>query len=123
MAKSIYVGNLPFETTGEELTQLFRQFGTVKSGEVIIDRFSGRSRGFGLVEMPSDEEADQAIKALNGHVQGGRPLVVNEARPRGEAPRLERGGPGGRIGGQPGNGPARRRGGLRDADPHNGDAE
>ena len=58
MAKSIYVGNLPFETTGEELALLFRNFGTVTRGEVITDRFSGRSRGFGLVEMPSDEEAD-----------------------------------------------------------------
>ena len=89
MAKSIYVGNLPFETTGEDLAQLFRTFGSVTSGEVIIDRFSGRSRGFGFVEMSSDDEADQAIEALNGQSQGGRPLIVNEARPHAESPRLE----------------------------------
>ena len=113
MAKSIYVGNLPFETTGEELAQLFRAFGTVTSGEVIIDRFTGRSRGFGLVEMPRDEEADHAIMALNGHSQGGRRLVVNEARPRAEPLRLDLG-RGGRKGGRGRDGRGHRKGDDRD---------
>lgn len=115
MAKSIYVGNLPFETTGEELAQLFRTFGSVTSGEVIIDRFSGRSRGFGFVEMPSDDEADQAIEALNGQSQGGRTLIVSAARPQAEPPRLELG-RGGRTGGQSREGRSHRGGSSGDAD-------
>src|SRR4051794_35220369 len=90
MGKNIYVGNLPYDTTGDDLVQLFQTYGMVTSGQVIIDKFSGRSRGFGFVEMANDDEAQAAIDALNGTPYGGRPLTVNEARPR-----EERGGGGG----------------------------
>jgi RNA recognition motif-containing protein len=90
MGKNIYVGNLPYDTTGDDLVELFQTYGTVTSGQVIIDKFSGRSRGFGFVEMDRDDEAQTAIDALNGTPYGGRPLTVNEARPR-----EERGGGGG----------------------------
>ena len=93
MGKNIYVGNLPYDTTGDDLVQLFQTFGTVTSSQVIIDKFSGRSRGFGFVEMADDEEAQAAIDALNGTPYGSRPLTVNEARPRDD-----RGGGGGRGG-------------------------
>ncbi len=86
MAKNIYVGNLPYETTGEDLVELFQPYGSVISGQVVMDRFSGRSRGFGFVEMADDHEAQAAIDALNGQPYGGRPLTVNEARPRTDAP-------------------------------------
>ena len=82
MAKNIYVGNLPYETTSDDLVQLFQPYGTVISGQVVMDRFSGRSRGFGFVEMADDTEAQAAIDALNGEPYGGRPLTVNESRPR-----------------------------------------
>ena len=82
MSKNIYVGNLPYETTGDDLMQLFQGYGAVTSGQVIIDKFSGRSRGFGFVEMANDDEAHAAIEALNGSPFGSRPLTVNEARPR-----------------------------------------
>lgn len=94
MAKNIYVGNLPYDTTGDDLVQLFQTYGAVTSGQVIIDKFSGRSRGFGFVEMAQDGEAQAAIEALNGTSYGNRPLTVNEARPR-----EERGGQGGYGGG------------------------
>ena len=81
MAKKLYVGSLPYETTSEELSQLFSQAGTVESSNVIMDRDSGRSKGFGFVEMSSDEEAQKAIEMFNGHDMGGRKLVVNEAQP------------------------------------------
>ena len=81
MGKNIYVGNLPYDTTGDDLVELFQTYGTVTSGQVIIDKFSGRSRGFGFVEMSQDDEAQAAIEALNGTPYGGRPLTVNEARP------------------------------------------
>lgn len=84
MGKNIYVGNLPYETTGDDLVQLFQGHGAVTSGQVIIDKFSGRSRGFGFVEMANDDEAHAAIEALNGTTFGNRPLTVNEARPRDE---------------------------------------
>src|ERR1051326_3964747 len=90
MGKNIYVGNLPYDTTGDDLVELFQTYGSVTSGQVIIDKFSGRSRGFGFVEMANDDEAQAAIDALNGSPYGGRPLTVNEARPR-----EERGGGGG----------------------------
>src|SRR6266481_1763019 len=93
MGKNIYVGNLPYDTTGDDLVQLFQTYGTVTSGQVIIDKFSGRSRGFGFVEMANDDEAQAAIEALNGTSYGNRPLTVNEARPR-----EDRGGGGGRGG-------------------------
>src|SRR3954454_8087974 len=94
MGKNIYVGNLPYDTTGDDLVQLFLSYGTVASGQVIIDKFSGRSRGFGFVEMATDDEAQAAIDALNGTPYGSRPLPVNEARPR-----EDRGGRGGFGGG------------------------
>jgi RNA recognition motif-containing protein len=97
MGKNIYVGNLPYDTTGDDLVQLFQSYGTVTSGQVIIDKFSGRSRGFGFVEMANDDEAQTAIEALNGTSYGNRPLTVNEARPR-----EDRGG--GRGGGRGGYG-------------------
>ena len=82
MAKRIYVGNLPWATTSEDLRELFQQHGDVESAEVVSDRESGRSRGFGFVAMTSDEATSTAIEALNGHEIDGRPLVVNEARER-----------------------------------------
>ncbi|MFL5341727.1 MAG: RNA recognition motif domain-containing protein [Gemmataceae bacterium] len=82
MAKNIYVGNLVWECTSDDLLQLFQQYGAVKSAQVVIDRETNRSRGFGFVEMPNDEEALRAIEALNGFDMKGRPLTVNEAKPR-----------------------------------------
>ena len=102
MAKNIYVGNLPYSTTGDDLVELFSTYGTVTTGQVIIDKFSGRSRGFGFVEMASDNEADAAISGLNGQQYGARPLTVNEARPREERP--DGGGGGGGRGGFGGGG-------------------
>src|SRR3974390_3329579 len=95
MAKNIYVGNLPYDTTGDDLVQLFQAHGTVTSAQVIIDKFSGRSRGFGFVEMANDDEAPTAIDALNGTAFGNRPLTVNEARPREDRGGGGRGGYGG----------------------------
>jgi RNA recognition motif-containing protein len=99
MGKNIYVGNLPYDTTGDDLVQLFQSYGAVTSGQVIIDKFSGRSRGFGFVEMANDDEAQAAIEALNGTSYGNRPLTVNEARPREERSSGDRGGYGGGGGG------------------------
>jgi RNA recognition motif-containing protein len=90
MAKNIYVGNLVWEATQDDLMALFQEHGTVKRAQVITDRETGRSRGFGFVEMENDQEADAAIQALNGAQFRGRPLTVNEAKPR------EGGGGGGR---------------------------
>ena len=78
----IYVGNLPFATKDEDLKELFAAYGEVVSAKIITDRYTGRSRGFGFVEMANDDEAKAAMEALNGKDQGGRPLKVNEARPR-----------------------------------------
>jgi RNA recognition motif-containing protein len=89
----IYVGNLPYSVTDEELRDTFGEFGELVSAEVVTDRFSGQSKGFGFVEMPNNSEADQAIKALNDQPLKGRKLTVNEARPR--ADRNRRGGGGG----------------------------
>lgn len=86
---NIYVGNLPFEVTDEELEAAFTEFGEVSSARVIIDRFSGRSRGFGFVEMPTDSEGEAAIAAMNGKEMMGRPLTVNVARPREDRPRRD----------------------------------
>lgn len=91
---NIFVGNLSFSTRDEELRSAFAQFGAVDSAQVIMDRQTGRSRGFGFVEMPNDDEARQAISAMNGADLGGRPLTVNEARPK--APRRDFGGGGDR---------------------------
>jgi len=81
MAKKLYVGNLPYQTTDEDLSQAFGAHGSVTSATIITDKFSGRSKGFGFVEMSSDDEAQAAIDALNGQDFGGRNIVVNEARP------------------------------------------
>ena len=79
---NIYVGNLPYDTTDAKLEETFTSFGTVERAKVIVDRVSGRSRGFGFVEMGSGEEAQAAIESLNGSEMDGRTLVVNEARPK-----------------------------------------
>lgn len=89
MAVKLYVGNLPYSTADADLSELFAGFGTVVSASVITDRDSGRSKGFGFVEFETDEEAKAAIEALNGKENGGRNLVVNEARPREERPRRD----------------------------------
>jgi len=80
MGNKLYVGNLPFTITESELESFFSKAGTVNSTKIIFDRFSGKSRGFGFVEMSSDEEAQKAISELNGSEFEGRNLVVNEAR-------------------------------------------
>ncbi len=79
--KKLYVGNLPYTTTDADLQDYFSKLGTVLSAKVITDRDSGRSKGFGFVEMENDAEADKAIAEMNGKDMGGRNLVVNEARP------------------------------------------
>lgn len=84
MAIKLFVGSLPFETTDDELKELFSQAGTVESATVIMDKFSGRSRGFGFVEMSSDDEAKAAKEKFDGFDLKGRNIVVNEARPMGE---------------------------------------
>ena len=94
MGKKLYVGNLSYEVNDADLQQLFAQHGTVESAAVIQDRMTGRSKGFGFVEMGSDQEAQAAIAALNGKEYSGRALTVNEAKPR-----EERRGPGGGGGG------------------------
>ena len=81
MAKKLYVGGLPYETTQEELKDAFAQAGSVASATIIVDKLSGRSRGFGFVEMSSDDEAAKAIEMWNGKDFGGRKLTVNEAKP------------------------------------------
>ncbi len=93
MTKKLYVGNLSYDTTDSDLRQLFEEYGTVESAQAIMDRETGRSKGFGFVEMPSDQEAQAAIDALNGQEVNGRALTVNEAKPR-----EDRGGGGGRGG-------------------------
>ncbi len=82
MGRNIYVGNLSFNVSGEELEGMFTEFGDVVSANVITDRETGRSRGFGFVEMAEDSAAESAINALNGKDFGGRALTVNEAKPR-----------------------------------------
>ena len=86
----IYVGQLPFSSNDEELTAVFTPFGEVASARIIRDYETGRSRGFGFVEMANDTQAQSAIEALNGIDMGGRKIVVNEARPREPRPRQER---------------------------------
>jgi len=102
MAKKLYVGNLSYQVDSSELEQLFGQHGQVISAQIINDRDTGRSKGFGFVEMANDDEAEAAIAALNGQEHGGRPLTVNEARPREE--RAGSGGRGGYGGGGGGGG-------------------
>jgi cold-inducible RNA-binding protein len=98
--KKIFVGNFAFSVTQEELRQWFEPYGTVESATVVTDRDTGRSRGFGFVEMPNNQEADAAIAALNGKDSGGRSLTVNEARPKTERSGGSRGGRGGGGGGR-----------------------
>ncbi len=97
MPFKIYVGGLPYPTTETELTDLFVQHGNVDSAKIITDKYTGRSRGFGFVEMPSEEEGKAAITALNGTQLDGRTLTVNQARPQ-EARTGGGGGGGGRGG-------------------------
>jgi cold-inducible RNA-binding protein len=100
----IYVGNLPFSTTEDELRTLFEEHGAVDSVSVVTDRMTGRSRGFGFVEMLDESEARRAIQALAERDLDGRPLKVNEARPRESREGGGRGGRGGRGGGRGGRG-------------------
>jgi RNA recognition motif-containing protein len=95
MGKRLYVGNLSYGTTDDTLRQLFGAHGSVASAQVIMDRDTGRSKGFGFVEMSSDQEAQAAIQALNGKDVDGRALTVNEARPKTEGGGGGRGGYGG----------------------------
>src|SRR3954452_23914885 len=108
MGRKLYVGNLGYGVTDAELTKLFEPHGTVESAQVIMDRDTGRSKGFGFVEMKSDQEAQAAIAALNGKDMNGRALTVNEAKPRasggGGGGGGGRGGPGGGRGGSGGGG-------------------
>ena len=98
MAKKLYVGNLSYSVSDSDLQELFSPFGAVDSARVITDRDTGRSKGFGFVEMSNDAEAQAAIDALNGQESGGRTLTVNEARPREErGPRSGFGGGGRRF--------------------------
>lgn len=124
MGKRLYVGNLSYNTTEDKLRELFAVAGTVESATIVMDKFSGRSRGFAFVEMATDEEAKAGVEKVNGQEVDGRALVVNEARPQEE--RGERrggfgggGGGGGRGrfgggGGGGGGGGSRDRGGRRD---------
>ncbi|MFA5863290.1 MAG: RNA-binding protein [Phycisphaerae bacterium] len=103
MGKKLYVGNMSYDVDSSALEQMFAAHGTVTSAQVINDRMTGRSKGFGFVEMSSDEEAASAIAALNGKDCGGRALTVNEAKPR-EDRGGSRGGGGGSRGGSYGGG-------------------
>ena len=103
MGKKLYIGNLSYDVSSSDLETMLSEHGTVLSAEVIMDRSTGRSKGFGFVEMDSDDQAQSAINALNGQDHGGRALTVNEAKPR--APRT---GGGGGYGGGGGGGGGRR---------------
>jgi RNA recognition motif-containing protein len=98
MATKLYVGNLSYQTTDQQLHDLFSEAGNVSSAQVVTDRYTGQARGFGFVEMATEDEAQQAIAAINGRNVDGRALVVNESRPR------EGGGGGGSRGGSGGGG-------------------
>lgn len=99
MGRKLYVGNLTYEVSNSELEKMFEPFGTVQSAQVIMDRDTGRSKGFGFVEMGSDQEAQAAISGMHGKDKDGRQLTVNEAKPR-----EDRGGGGGGGGGRGGFG-------------------
>src|ERR1700730_1483801 len=102
MGKKLYVGNLPFSATDQILSDTFAQCGTVESAKIITDRDTGRSKGFGFVEMSTEAEASDAISKFNGADYEGRAMTVNEAKPM--APRENRGGGGGGFGGGGGGG-------------------
>jgi RNA recognition motif-containing protein len=102
MGSKLYVGGLPYSATEQQLTELFAPHGTVESARIITDKFTGQSRGFGFVEMATEEEAKKAIAALNATEMGGRTLTVNEAKP--QEPRTGGGGFGGGRGGSGGGG-------------------
>ena len=110
MATKLFVGNLSFNTTDSELKDLFSQAGNVVTCEIVMDKFTGKSRGFGFVQMATQEDANKAIAEFNGKDLDGRALTVNEARPREDRPRGDFGGGGG-GGGRGGSG-----GGGRDFD-------
>jgi len=112
MGNKLYVGNLSYNIRDDELQQAFAQFGSVSSAKVMMDRETGRSKGFGFVEMSSDAEAQAAINGMNGQALDGRAIVVNEARPREERPGGFRSGGGG-GGGDGGGGGGRAGGGGR----------
>ena len=104
MAKKLYVGGLPYSTTDDQLKEAFAQAGSVASAVIIMDKMSGRSKGFGFVEFSADEDATKAIDMWNGKDFGGRTLTVNEARPLEERPRRDNRGGGGDWGGGGGGG-------------------
>lgn len=93
MAMKLYCGNLSYDVSEAQLTELFSPYGTVESAKIITDKYSGRSKGFGFVEMSTREEGEKAVNDLNGKDVDGRPITVNEARP--QKPRQDRGGYGG----------------------------
>ena len=112
MGKKLYVGNLSYDVSSSDLEKMLAEYGTVQSAEVISDRATGRSKGFGFVEMASDDEAQAAIAGLNGQQHGGRALTVNEARPREPRQGGFGGGGGGRGGDRGGRGGGGGRGGY-----------
>jgi cold-inducible RNA-binding protein len=105
--KNLYVGNLPHSTTEAELRNIFEVYGAVEKITLVTDRDTGRSRGFGFVEMTTADEADKAIAALNGTDLGGRTLTINEAKPKADRPRSGGGGGGRGFGGGGGGGRGR----------------
>ncbi|MGZ3691074.1 MAG: RNA recognition motif domain-containing protein [Pseudobdellovibrio sp.] len=106
MAKKLYVGNLAFSVTDDELQQAFTSFGNIMSARVVMDRMTGRSKGFGFVEIEDDAQADEAVNKMNGQTIAGRPVRVSEAKPQEDRPRGPRreGGGGGGFGGGRGGG-------------------
>jgi RNA recognition motif-containing protein len=111
MGNNLFVGNLPYDVDDAQLSEVFSQAGTVTSAHVVTDKFSGQSRGYGFVEMSSDAEAAQAVTLLNGRDFRGRPMTVNEARPREERGGFRSGGGGRSYGGGGGYGGGRGGGG------------
>ena len=104
MAKKLYVGNLSFSVTDDELQQAFTSFGNVLSARIVMDKMSGRSKGFGFVEIEQDSAADEAVSKMDGQTIAGRAVRVSEAKPQEERPRREGGGGGGYGGGGRGGG-------------------
>lgn len=114
MAKKLYIGSLSYDTTDESLRNAFSQAGTVESASVLMDKMSGRSRGFGFVEMAADEDAQKAIEMWNGKELDGRTIIVNEARPMTDRPARSGGFGGGSRGGFGGGSRGGFGGGRRD---------